>query len=117
MTELEALAHLTHEWRSTMAIARDVWEAEGRRGDYAMVRQRVAHSLAMLEARGLAELAGPEEGLPRERGPMTRRELESALGLRGAMRGKLRDALSRERRAGRMAEEDGRVRLVGEAEE
>ena len=68
MTEQEALAHLTHEWRSTMAVARDVWEAEGRRGDYAMVRQRVAHSLAMLEARGLAELAGPDEGLPRGRG-------------------------------------------------
>lgn len=69
MTEQEALAHLTREWRSTMAIARDVWEAEGRRGDYMMVRQRVAHSLAMLEARGLAELAGPgEDGLPRGRG-------------------------------------------------
>ena len=68
MTEAEALAHLTREWRSTMAIARDVWESEGRRGDPHMVRQRVAHSLAMLEARGLAELAGPEDGLPRGRG-------------------------------------------------
>ena len=68
MTEAETLAHLTHEWRSTKEVARDVWEAEGRRGDPHMVRQRVAHSLAMLEARGLAELAGPEEGLPRGRG-------------------------------------------------
>ena len=68
MTEQEVLAHLTHEWRSTMAVARDVWEAEGRRGLPKMVQQRVAHSLAMLEARGLAELAGPEEGLPRGRG-------------------------------------------------
>ncbi len=60
---------------------------------------------------------GDVRDLLRERGPMTRRELETALGLRGAMRGKLRDALSRERRAGRVVEEDGKVRLVGEAEE
>ena len=60
---------------------------------------------------------GDVRDLLRERGPMTRRELEAALGLRGAMRGRLRDALSRERRAGRVVEEGGVVRLVGEAEE
>lgn len=55
MTESDVGPFLTHEWRSTADIARDVYEAEGRRGDFDMVRMRIAHTLSMMEKRGKAE--------------------------------------------------------------
>ena len=55
MTESDVIPFLTHEWRQTVDIARDVYEAEGRRGDFEMVRTRVAHTLSMMEKRGKAE--------------------------------------------------------------
>lgn len=55
MTESDVVPFLTHEWRQTADIARDVYEAEGRRGDFEMVRTRVAHTLSMMEKRGKAE--------------------------------------------------------------
>ena len=55
MTESDVVPFLTREWRSTVEIARDVYEAEGRRGDFSMVRTRIAHTLSMMEKRGKAE--------------------------------------------------------------
>ena len=55
MTESDVVPFLTREWRSTADIARDVWDAEGHRGDFSMVRMRVAHTLSMMEKRGKAE--------------------------------------------------------------
>lgn len=55
MTESDVMPFLTREWRSTVEIARDVYEAEGRRGDFSMVRTRIAHTLSMMEKRGKAE--------------------------------------------------------------
>ena len=55
MTESDVVPFLTRAWRSTIEIARDVYEAEGRRGDFDMVRTRVAHTLSMMEKRGKAE--------------------------------------------------------------
>lgn len=55
MTESDVLPFLTREWRTTLDIARDVWDAEGQRGDFSMVRTRVLHALSMLEKRGRVE--------------------------------------------------------------
>lgn len=55
MTESDVIPFLTREWRPTSDIARDVWDAEGHRGDFDMVRTRVAHALSMMEKRGKAE--------------------------------------------------------------
>ena len=55
MTESDVMPFLTREWRQTAEIARDVYEAEGRRGDFDMVCRRIAHTLSMMEKRGKAE--------------------------------------------------------------
>lgn len=65
MTESDVIPFLTREWRQTADIARDVYEAEGRRGDFEMVRTRVAHTLSMMEKRGKAERKrAPTRGRP-----------------------------------------------------
>ena len=65
MTESDVVPFLTREWRSTVEIARDVYEAEGRRGDFDMVRTRIAHTLSMMEKRGKAEsMRQPTRGRP-----------------------------------------------------
>ena len=65
MTESDVVPFLTREWRSTVEIARDVYEAEGRRGDFDMVRTRVAHTLSMMERRGKVESKrAPTRGRP-----------------------------------------------------
>ena len=58
MTESEVIPFLAHEWRSTLDIARDVWDAEGHRGDFTVARTRVLHALSMLEKRGKVERNG-----------------------------------------------------------
>ena len=65
MTASDVVPFLTHEWRQTAEIARDVYEAEGRRGDFDMVRARVAHALSMMEKRGKVEsMRQPTRGRP-----------------------------------------------------
>ena len=65
MTESDVVPFLTHEWRQTAEIARDVWDAEGHRGDFDMVRTRIAHTLSMMEKRGKAESKrAPTRGRP-----------------------------------------------------
>ena len=65
MTESDVVPFLTHEWRQTADIARDVWDAEGHRGDFSMVRTRVAHTLSMMERRGKVESKrAPTRGRP-----------------------------------------------------
>ena len=65
MTESDVVPFLTREWRSTVEIARDVYEAEGHRGDFSMVRTRIAHTLSMMEKRGKAEsMRSPTRGRP-----------------------------------------------------
>lgn len=65
MTESDVVPFLAHEWRQTAEIARDVYEAEGRRGDFEMVRTRVAHTLSMMEKRGKVEsMRQPTRGRP-----------------------------------------------------
>ncbi len=65
MTESDVMPCLTREWRTTIEIARDVYEAEGRRGDFDMVRTRIAHTLSMMEKRGKAESKrAPTRGRP-----------------------------------------------------
>ena len=65
MTESDVVPFLTHEWRQTAEIARDVWDAEGHRGDFSMVRTRIAHTLSMMEKRGKAESKrSPTRGRP-----------------------------------------------------
>ena len=58
MTESDVRPFLTREWRTTVEIARDVYEAEGRRGDFEMVRTRIAHTLSMMEKRRKVERNG-----------------------------------------------------------
>ena len=65
MIESDVVPFLTREWRSTVEIARDVYEAEGHRGDFSMVRTRIAHTLSMMEKRGKAESKrAPTRGRP-----------------------------------------------------
>ena len=65
MTESDVIPFLTREWRQTAEIARDVWGAEGHRGDFDMVRTRVAHTLSMMEKRGKVESKrAPTSGRP-----------------------------------------------------
>ena len=65
MTESDVIPFLTHEWWQTADIARDVYEAEGRRGDFTTVRTRVAHTLSMMEKRGKVESKrAPTRGRP-----------------------------------------------------
>ena len=65
MTESDVVPFLTREWRSTVEIARDVYEAEGWRGDFTMVRTRIAHTLSMMEKRGKVESKrAPTRGRP-----------------------------------------------------
>ena len=65
MTESDVVPFLTPEWRQTAEIARDVWDAEGHRGDFSMVRMRIAHTLSMMEKRGKAESKrAPTRGRP-----------------------------------------------------
>ena len=58
MTELEVLPYLAREWRTTPDIVRDVYEAEGRRGDLGTVVRRTLHALNMMERRGKVERNG-----------------------------------------------------------
>ena len=55
MTEADVIPFLTHEWRPTLDIARDVYEAEGRRGGFGTVLERVRRTLCGMEERGRAE--------------------------------------------------------------
>ena len=55
MTESDVLPFLTHEWRLASEIARDVYEAEGGRGEFRAVRIRVNRNLRNMEKRGKAE--------------------------------------------------------------
>lgn len=65
MTESDVMPFLTREWRQTADIARDVYEAEGHRGDFEMVRTRIAHTLSMMEKRGKVEsMRQPTRGRP-----------------------------------------------------
>ena len=65
MTESDVVPYLTREWRSTVEIARDVWDAEGHRGDFSMVRTRIAHTLSMMEKRGKVQsMRQPTRGRP-----------------------------------------------------
>ena len=55
MTESDVLPFLTREWRLASEIARDVYEAEGERGEFRAVRIRVNRNLRNMERRGKAE--------------------------------------------------------------
>lgn len=62
MTESDVLPFLTREWRLASEIARDVYEAEGERGEFRAVRIRVNRNLRRMEARGKAERKAATEG-------------------------------------------------------
>ena len=55
MTTSDPRPFLTREWRTTPDIARDVWESEGRRGDFHCARNRVLQALKRMESTGEAE--------------------------------------------------------------
>ena len=62
MTESVVIPFLTREWRLASDIARDVYEAEGERGDLMAVRIRVNRNLRNMERRGKAERKAATEG-------------------------------------------------------
>lgn len=55
MTESDVMPFLTHEWRLTTEIARDLYEAEGRRGTLEAARLRANRELRRMEGRGEVE--------------------------------------------------------------
>ena len=55
MTESDVIPFLAREWRLASDIARDVYEAEGERGEFRAVRIRVNRNLRRMEARGKVE--------------------------------------------------------------
>lgn len=55
MTTTDPTPFMSREWRSTTDIARDAWDAEGRRGDFRYARNRVWLALIRMEKTGRAE--------------------------------------------------------------
>ena len=55
MTTTDPTPFMSREWRSTTDIARDAWDAEGRRGDFCNARERVRLVLRRMEKEGKVE--------------------------------------------------------------